>query len=160
VLYAAFSIQTQALSSATEVAQSQQQLDRIAYVQRLSALASDTKDERATLESLVQPDVVSIVNTIEAAGQSAHISATVSDALPEGPLQQLPGGESLQAVAFVVQAHGTFPEMMKLGALFEKLPLASSVEQFDLEHTSAGDQTVSWSLTARIRVMTTSVSSS
>ena len=159
VVYIAFSLQDQAASNANSTAQSEQQLDRIAYAQRLAALASDTKDERTRLESIVQPDIVAIVNVIEAAGKSVKVNATVSDALSEGGPQALPGGQSLQTVAFVVQAQGSFASLMQLAALFEHLPLSSSVEQLELEHTPSADTKVApWHLAARIRVMTTSIS--
>ena len=160
VLYAAFWIQGQAAESAHSAAQSAQQLDRLAYTQRLSALASDTKDARLQLERLVQPDAVTIVNTIESAGKSARVNATVSDAISEGASQQLPGGASLQAVAFIVQAQGAFLDMMKLAGLFEQLPLMSVVEQLNIERSTGGDtaKASSWRMTARIRVLTTAIS--
>ncbi|MEK7601166.1 MAG: hypothetical protein AAB480_01370 [Patescibacteria group bacterium] len=160
VIYAALSIQTQARVSATNVAQSEQQIDRAARMLRLSGLVADTKDERARLDSLIQSDVVSIVDTIEAAGAAARVKATVSDALPQGVSRELPGGEPLQTVAFVVQAQGSFSSLMKLVALFEHLPLVSSVEEIDLEQSAgANPKTATWHLTARIRVLTTAISS-
>jgi hypothetical protein len=66
----------------------------------------------------------------------------------------------LQAVAFVVQAQGSFSSLMKLVALFEHLPLVSSVGEIDLERTAAANQKAGlWHLTARIRVLTTAISS-
>ena len=160
VVYVALSIQTQAQASATDVAQSQYQLDRVAYAQRISALAADTKDERQRLDSLVQSDLVSIVGIIEEAGKNARIKATVSDALPDASQRELPGGALLQVVSFVVQAQGTFSDMIKLAGIFERLPLVSSIESIDLERATGGDPKVSlWHLTTRIRVMTTSISS-
>lgn len=159
-MYAALSIQTQAQVSATNVAQSEQQVDRAARTLRLSGIVADTKDERERLDTLIQPDVVSIVDTIEAAGAAARVKATVSDALPQGISRELPGGQPLQAVAFVVQAQGSFSSLMKLLALFEHLPLVSSVEEVDLEQSSAANpKTATWHLTARIRVLTTTISS-
>ncbi len=160
VIYTAFSIQTQAQTSATSVAQSEQQIDKAARTLRLSGIVSDTKDERVRLDGLIQSDVVSVVNIIEAAGAAAYVSATVSDALPEGVARELPGGPPLQAVAFVVQAQGSFSSLMKLVALFEHLPLVSSVVELDLERNAATNPKVaSWHLTARIRVLTTAISS-
>ena len=160
VLYVALFIQTQAQLSATSVAQSERQIDRAARMLRLSGIISDTKDERARLDGLVQSDVVSVVDIIEAAGVSANVNATVSDALPEGVFSELPGGPPLQTVAFVVQAQGSFSSLMKLVELFEHLPLVSSVGEIDLERTAAANpKLATWHLTARIRVLTTAISS-
>jgi hypothetical protein len=160
--YAALSIQDQASMSASNAASSAQQVDKIAYAQRISALAADTQVERNQLDTLVGSGVVSIVNVIEAAGTSAHVNAQVSDAIPEGAAVGLPGGAQLQAVGFVVQAQGGFTALMQAVTLFEALPLPSSVEQVELQQATATDPHAAllWNMTVRIRVLTTAVSSS
>lgn len=161
VVYAAFSIRGEAASSASTAESADQQLDRLAYTQRLSSLVATTADERALLDSFAQLDVVSIVKTMEAAGKSMHVNVQVNDAQPEIGAQALPGGGNLQPVGFVVEARGTFSSLMRVTALFEHLPLVSSVEQVELEYLgTSGAGVLPWHLTLRVRVYTTAPVSS
>lgn len=147
------------MASAEDRAQSATQLQadaaKHAYTARLAALAQDTSVQRATLESIVQPDVVTIVNGIEAAGKKANTDAQVTSALADGTATDLPGGGKVQGVAFVVEAHGSFASILKLETMYENLPLASTIESVDLEKAVAQGATApSWHLTMRIRVFT------
>lgn len=153
------------MSSAQERAQAAATLQadaaKRAYTARLAALAQDTSTQRAALESLVQPDVVTIVNGIEAAGKKAGTDAQVTSALADGTATDLPGGGKIQGVAFVVEAHGSYASMARLAQVYEKLPLASTVESVDLEKAVAlGATSASWHLTIRIRVFTSAPISS
>jgi hypothetical protein len=153
------------ISNAQTRAQSAANQEQIAakksYTARLAALAQDTRDQRAVLESLVHPDVVTIVNGIESSAQSIGVPAQVTSALPEGEPTDLPGGGKVQAIGFVVEAHGSFSNMLKTAALFEKLPIASTVESIDLEKAAPDGATASsWHLTAKIRVFTSAPISS
>lgn len=160
VLYTAMAIRTEAIASADSAARSETQVDKAAYTQRIAALATDTAQERAALDTLVQSDIVSIIDIIEAAGKTARVQATVSDALPEGGAQEMPGGSQLQVVSFIVQAQGSFSSLMRAISLFEHLPLPSSVGQVELQYLSTTDSRAQpWRMTVRIRVLTTAASS-
>ncbi|HVU75302.1 MAG TPA: hypothetical protein VHD38_00465 [Candidatus Paceibacterota bacterium] len=158
IYIAAGSIRQSAIALSASAANAQAQEDRIAYQKRLAALATDTQNQRAELEALVSPDVVSIVNELEAAGNPVHLSVTVNDAQTSGAAQDLPGGGSLHAVTFLVESQGSYASLMRLETLFENLPLASVVDGVEMQELQ--DQKTPWHLTARIRIYTTAQISS
>lgn len=143
---------------AQSAASSEQMSEKLAYAARLSALAADTKDERAQVEAMVRGDVVAIANTLEAVGKNAGVGAKVSDALPENGATALPGGGAVQPIAFIVQTQGTFQALMRAAALYERLALPSQIEQLDMEKSGSGDaKSAPWRMTLRIRVLTSAI---
>lgn len=158
VYFASSSVRQSAVALSATALNAQAQQDRLAYQKRISALAKDTQEERAAIESLVSFDIVSIVNKIEAAGKPLGLTVTVNDAQASGAQQDLANGDSLRAVTFLVQSEGSYASLMKLETLFENLPLASSVESVELQKLQ--DPKTPWHLTARIRVYTTAAISS
>lgn len=158
IYFAASSVRDSAVALSATAANAQAQQDRIAYQKRISALASDTEEERARLESYVSLDIVSIVNLIEASGEPLRLPVTVNDAQALGAQQDLPGGDALHAVTFLVESQGSYASLSKLEALFENLPLASSVDSVEFQKLQ--DPKTPWHLTARIRVYTTAAISS
>ncbi len=157
VIYAGRYILSEASARASTAVTAEQELDRVAYAQRLKSLAADTQADRDRLHALTHANIVSIVNTIEAASREIGVNAQVNNALPVGQSEILPGGVPLETIVFVVEAQGTFAQLMRAAALFEHLSLPSSVEQLELERSvNAATGAASWRLMARIRVLTTS----
>ena len=125
-----------------------------ASVVRTHALALDTVAQGKTLGDLLNVDVVSVADMIEAAGKAARVTVRLGNAVPEN----VPTSEILpvKAVGFTVEATGTFSALMHLARLFEELPLPSTVTRLDLERVPAGASTSQWRMNASIRVLTTS----
>lgn len=120
---------------------------------RLHALAADTERERARLRGLLDVDVLSAVDTLEAAAKAAKVRIQLSDAQADSAGAQS-GRSNVKAIGFVVSGEGSYAALSRLLALFETLPLASSLPRFDLEHI-AGGSGGPWRLNAYIRVLTT-----
>lgn len=157
VWYAGSYILNEAGRRASSASVADQQVDKVAFAQRVKALATDTKSDRDTLDALMSNDVVSIVNVIESVGKNAGVSTHVNDALPLGDAQALPDGSSVRSVAFVVESQGSYASLVRLLDAFEHLNLPSSVEQVELQHMPTEKGKISlWRLSTRIRVLTTS----
>jgi len=155
VVYEAGEIRIAATERASAASQAEQQLDRSAHSQRVSAIAADTKKERDQLDAFAHLDIVRSVQLLEGAGRGAGVNATVTSANAEGDSIDLPGGEQLQTVVFSVVGEGSFANVMHAVELYEHLPLASEVLQLDIERASgAKEQKAAWRMTIRIRVLT------
>ncbi|MCE9541140.1 hypothetical protein K8R03_01120 [Candidatus Kaiserbacteria bacterium] len=153
VIYEAGVIQTSAAERASAVAAAEQQGDRTSYSQRIRAIVADTQNERDTLESFAHLDIVSTVQMLESTGKSAGVNAKVTNALPGAGGQDLPGGGKLQSVSFSLVADGSFQNLMHAVELYENLPLASKIGQFDIERGSGtADAKTPWHMTLVIRV--------
>jgi hypothetical protein len=126
---------------------------------RMHALTQDTAQERAQLDALLNVDVVSAANMIEAAGTAAGAAVTLGDAVPENAPTSAPGGSAIQAVGFIVDAQGTFPALMRAAELFETLPIPSTLTQLDIQQVpnpAGAGASNQWHMSAYIRVLTTS----
>lgn len=157
VVYASMWIRATALEKGKNALSSDERASQAAYMSRIHALASETKNERDALEFLTQADIVSIANAIEAAGNSIGVKARVSAAIPSGSPIGVPGGTPIHAVAFIIQAEGSFAGVTKLVKVFESFPMFSTVEQFDIERAQIeGANTLPWRTTIRLRILTTS----
>ena len=138
-----------ALESSASTAASQQE-----SAVRTHAIAQDTAGARATLDQLMQTDLLSIAGEIKSAGSAAGAQTTI------GSVSSLPlttkAPANLNEVEFIVQSQGSFAQVLQAARLFETLPLPSGVEELDFEHLpSAGSSAHSvWQLTARIQVLT------
>ena len=121
----------------------------------LRGLIRDTKDEREALEQLSRTDVLAAAATIEAVGIAAGARVSIESAASTS----LGGKQTKDIGAIVVVAHaeGTFQSLIQAAALFESLPFPSMVENYEMQasprSSGRGD---SWSMTARIRIMTSS----
>ncbi len=130
---------------------------------RLHALARETKDLRATLESLTHIDVVSIVETIEAVGKDTHVALEINQVVADHPLPAAsPEAPPIRPVTVALEAQGTFEALLHTAALLHSLPVPSTVEQMQFEHLPVGADTKKglWRFSARIRVLTTAAISS
>jgi cytoskeletal protein RodZ len=121
------------------------------------AVAQDTAAARAQLDTLLTPNVASIANTLRGIGSTTGVTVKLGGALPENTPAVSPGGVTIQALAFSLEADGSFEALMRTEALIETLPLPSSVERFDIQNTSGAD---AWHMSVSIRVLTTSAISS
>ncbi|OGG63895.1 hypothetical protein A3C18_01990 [Candidatus Kaiserbacteria bacterium RIFCSPHIGHO2_02_FULL_54_11b] len=123
---------------------------------RTHALALETAEEGTALKGLLNVDIVSTSNMIEAVGKAAGVSVKLGDALPENlPVSD---GIPLKAIGFVVAVDGRFPALMRAARLFETLPIPSTVTRLDIEHAprGAGKTSDIWHMNVYIRVLTTS----
>lgn len=121
---------------------------------RVHALAVDTASARARLDDLLNVGVVSAVDVLEGVAKVAKVDVKLSNTQSDSVGVQS-GPSSVKAIGFVVSAQGNFASMMRLLALFETLPLPSSITRFDLERTSGTSGASPWRLNAYIRVLTT-----
>ena len=110
---------------------------------KLHTLIESSKGQRDSVAALVQRSILDAVTTIENAGKTAGTkNVSIGEATPVAAVSK-----GTAAYDIIVVAEGTFAEVTRAEALFERLPLASSLQQFGLEHLGS-----SWHLTARIRV--------
>ena len=96
---------------------------------QVHAIAQITAPQRASLEVVLKPDVLSIVNTLTDTGKDAGVDLQVSNAVPETIATQKGATTALHAVGFTLSGVGTFSNLMTAAALLEKLPIASSIER-------------------------------
>lgn len=157
VVYAGSHILDSSIERGAAASNADQQADRVAYALRVHALAEDSAKDRASMESLMSTDIVTIAKQIEDTGRSANVNASVSSANPETGAKELPGGAPLRAVSFVVQLQGSYSALLHAAKLFETFPIPSQIQDIELERISQGDAaTQSWHMTLRLRVLTTS----
>ncbi len=156
VVYQAGVIREDARVRAAFTADREYQSDRSAYAQRVTAVIAETEDERAKLDAFAKIDVVTVIELLESAGESAGVTVRVAGAQAESGTQ-LPTGELLQPVAFSVNASGSYAAVMHALDLYEHLPLAAQIEQLDIARDGSGNGRT-WSLSMRIRVMTIATS--
>lgn len=131
---------------------------RQAAAARIHALVTDTVSQRKELEGLLPPDVLSVAGLIRDAGVAAGVALELSNALPETPSSS--DVSPVHAIGFLVQAKGSFPALMRAIAILETLPVAVSVQRFDIERTSAGGgvaSNTSWHMSVYIRALTTAL---
>lgn len=127
---------------------------------RLHAIAQDTAGERTQLDQLLAVDVVSAANLLKGLGKATGVTVRLSGALPEVAPASTPNGPQIQAVGFAVQADGSFAALMRTLQIIEHLPLASSVERFDIQRAQDSKGPVLWHMNVYIRVLTSSLISS
>lgn len=154
IWFAASVIHSRALEAATTAQNTDQQAQRFAYQQRISALAADTQPQRAQLESLANHDIVSIVTTLENAGKALGVTVKVNNAQAVGSGEELPDGSVLRPIEFVLEARGSFTALMRALEVYEHLPLISSLTQVELGRTDTGSASSDWNLLMRVRVYT------
>lgn len=155
VLYSANMITSTAQTRSNDTQLALTKANQSVMNQKVSALAQVTEEKRKELTTLAGADVVSIIDTIDAAGKSAGIEAKVSDASVAGSQQLGKGGDTLRAVVFSVQGDGTFTQVMHAAQLYERLPLLASLDQMDIVRNQSSDsKSPAWHITARIKVLT------
>lgn len=153
-----WSIMRDAENRSAEVIVVQDSEGKEAAAARLRLIMQDTVSQRAQIDSLLRTHVVTIVDLLEAAG-NVGAKVTVSDAHPETTAvpRAISGVTGLSATGFVVEAHGSFSEIMQVVQLLENLPLPSMLGRVQLERdnraaTSTRAELTDWSLSVYVRV--------
>ena len=125
---------------------------------RAHAVVQNMAKSKAELERMTGIDLLTAINRIESAGKPVGIVLHVRDAYSESFGKQAKG--PIHAIAFAVEAEGTFAGLIKTIQLLETMPMTISIEQFDFGHTPSIDGKPSsrtpWHLSIRIRLLTTS----
>lgn len=123
---------------------------------RLHVLASGNLERSSKLDAIVASEVHVIIDTIRSVGTSAGVPVKISGALPASVPK---GQKDMHAVAFVLESTGSFSSMMRVLALFDTLPLPSSIELVDLSREAAPPPPARpsqvWRLNLKLRVITT-----
>ena len=122
------------------------------------ALAAATAGERATLEEVVNRDILTLSDLVGQAGQDAGVSLTIVSVTP-GPGPKLAKGSLVHpsSVIFSVTASGSFAQLLTAETLLEDLPVASTVESVQF---SRGDAAGVWNMNMTIGIITGSSISS
>lgn len=156
------SIQAQEADVVSTLQSQEQSSDAQSSSVRLHALAQDAAPQSAVLDTALQNDVVSIANTLQAAGTPAGVKLTISGALPEAAPSSDAGASQIQAIGFAVEGSGSFSAVMRVAQLLETLPLPSSVQQLDIQRVdnSSGVPTAAWHMNAYVHVLTSAPISS
>jgi|GEM_PF-2371131 len=128
----------------TELSSAESEAMRQEVQLRVHSLARETVGERAELERLVSPDIVTIVEAIETAGRDAGVVISL------GQAAAIPATDTpLNTITLGVEATGSFDAVMKAGALLASLPVPSILEQIQFEKREEG-----WGMSARLRFLT------
>lgn len=136
--------------------------DQAAADARLHVLASGNLDRSSKLDAIVAPDAAAIIDAIKSVGPAAKTAIKISGALPASvPKTQ----KDIHAVAFIIESTGSFSTMMRTLALFEALPLPSSIELVDLSRMEQEGNTAAraprlWHLNLKMQVLTSAAVSS
>lgn len=134
-----------------------QRTDEAAQAARLRAFVTETGPDRTRLDELTRSDIVAIATSIEQAGDEIGVDARVSTAIPSGIATEIPGGDSLQRIAFIVQAEGTFSGVVQLVRVLGSFPGFSEIDQFELERVpTAETASRAWRTSLRLQIYTTS----
>ena len=126
----------------------------------LNTLARDTKDLRGQLDNLTQVDALGVVNIIEGVGKITGTKVTISNALSNTELRQTNSTSTpaLHSLSFLVGVEGSFSALMRAAALFETLPVLSSVQSLEFERIvqTTRSKVAMWRMTAQIIVLSSS----
>lgn len=129
------------------------------YATALHATVVSTETDRSTLTTAIPADIPSIVNAITSTGAAAGTNVDIGTASPAGLPSTAP--PDLHAVEFVVQAQGSFSQVLQAAELFYQFPMPSKVAEIDLENIPGpGTKGNVWQVTVRLQVLTTAAVSS
>lgn len=143
----------------TRVQSAQEAEQKEASTLRLRAIAQDTLLNRTQLDAILDVDVISVVDMLEASGKAAGVKLVVSSVQPEGaPPLQGAGSAQVIGTGFVVEAQGKFSSLLHAAQLFETLPVPSKVGRLDIEHINVADQKSLdvWRMNVQVHTLTTS----
>lgn len=155
VVYFGFWLQESAAEKGLMALNAGEKAESAAHLSRVKSLAKDTESQREELEGALETNIVTIADMIERAGADLGVRAKVGTVLPLGQ-KDMPGGDSLKTVSFIVQAEGNFSSIVRLVKVYEKFPSFSLVEQFEFERTGDPGSASPWLATIRLRMLTTS----
>lgn len=143
---------------AEQVADAQRFSGQQASLLRAQALVQETAQQRSQIDTMLSTDVVSLADMLTEAGRGVGVKVKLSGALPETAPAAAPSA-SLTAVGFVVQADGTFSNLMRAAERFQALSLGSSLTRLDIQKNPDGGPGA-WHMNAYIIVYTTTAISS
>src|SRR3989344_2866512 len=123
--FAAWTISHEESARTVRMTQEEEESIQQAAMLRLHMLARETRGARTELENIAHRDVVEILDLIEGAGRDAGISVKIGESLSADSTSDAPFGSA----TFVVEASGTFAQVVHAAALFESLPAPSSLPQ-------------------------------
>lgn len=157
VAWFAYLIQTGQAQYATRVQAELNQSDQTSSDALIHILARSNTTRAESLDVLVGADVTTIINTIRSVGVASGVTVKINAALPGNmPKNQ----KDIHAVAFVIESTGSFAQLMHTLALFESLPLPSSVDTVDVSQvtdgsTGSGRGVSPWRMNLKLQVLTT-----
>ncbi|MBI2030344.1 hypothetical protein HYT05_01865 [Candidatus Kaiserbacteria bacterium] len=155
-------IQDKRIAYTARTAEAAKQANVAVDAAKLRILANNNIERASKLDTIMSSDVPMIVDVIKSVGTAAGVPIKISGALPTSVPKNQKG---VQAVAFILESSGSFSSMMRVLALFESLPLPSSIEIIDLSREGQGGGASSrplqtWHLNLKLRVITTATVSS
>ncbi|RJR12905.1 hypothetical protein C4585_03020 [Candidatus Parcubacteria bacterium] len=129
----------------------QQEIERISTA-RLHAVARETVEERAALQTAANLDVISIVEAIEAVGDVARVEIEIGQALAD--TAETSNGVT-RSVNTIIEGEGAFANLLHAASLLYSLPIPSEVKELQLERVPANEGKIGWRLIVHMRVLTT-----
>lgn len=131
----------------------QEEIERVS-ASRLRVVARETEEGRAELDSLANLDVISIIEAIEAVGNAARVSIEIGQALADSAQT---AERATRSVNVVVEAQGSFANLVHAASLLYSLPIPSEVTEIQIERlpSDVGGKSAGWRFVAYVRVLTT-----
>jgi hypothetical protein len=167
VVFFAWDIADATTSRAADIENEQQTSNQQSVTAYMHATAQSTASGREDLDTLLAVDVVSAATMLQNVGKTTGVGVKLSSATPDtAPISATAGTSApqtpqIQAVEFSLQADGSFAALMRTEQLLETLPLASSVQRFDMQHVQTSDAgNATWVMNVDIRFLTTAQISS
>jgi len=153
--YFAWAISSAEAGGLSQIVSMEQESAEYTAVLRQRAVARETKEARATLENIADADVVQMLETIEAVAEETRIPIQVGQGLSVSTSGSV---SPVRSVSFIVEAQGTFAQVVHTAALLESLPAPASFGELQLERLSSasgGSGQNTWRMVARVRIFTT-----
>lgn len=139
----------------SNLAQTQQEGVEQATLLRVRALARETERERALLDEIADRDIVEVLSIVEGVSRDAGIPVKIGESLSANASDS---SAELRNASLVVEAQGSFPQVIRAIGLLETLPLPSSIVELHLEELPAGantkTKTPQWRAVVRLTILT------
>ena len=133
--------------------------DELSVAANLHALTRDTKQDREALNAFASTDVLMAVDMIEKIGALAGTKVHVEGATA-GQLSNNKSSKDVHAFLIAATTEGKLQSILRVLALLETLPFATSLYALELQQIQVNSQekptSDSWRLTVRVRIITTS----
>lgn len=125
---------------------------------QLRVLARETEEDRRTLASVSNVDLLSAINLIESVDASGTpVQVTSAQAAKAVPAKN--AALQINVVDLTAHAEGTFSSLVHIMETLETLPLATTVQQVDLTRgavdPNAKNAQTPWQLNVKLRFYTT-----
>jgi|GEM_PF-2946911 len=123
---------------------------------KIRTLARETSDERVALEQIADRDIVEVLDIVESVARDAKIPIKVGETLTAGASD---ASTPLRSASLVVEAQGTFAQVIHAIGFLESLPLPSMLTELHLEEVPTNENVKSknpqWRIIARLNILTT-----